>query len=220
MHQNANVTFNTNESLLLMSTLLSLQPRASGGGSGGKTADDVVIDLATVFESQMPAVMENEEAGPTTFVIQSNGLLNSLAICLAQEMIKFNKLLGVMRRSLNDVKKAIRGMIVMSSDLDAMYTAFMNNQLPSIWERASFASLKTLGSWVNDLIYRVGFMRNWLKNGQPAAFSLPVFFFPQVGPSSVTYMLEIFSRLFFKIISLPFSTAYIYRSYVSHCCCI
>jgi dynein heavy chain len=43
MHTNANVTFNTNESLLLMATLLSLQPRASGGGTG-KTSDDVVVE--------------------------------------------------------------------------------------------------------------------------------------------------------------------------------
>lgn len=45
------------------------------------------------------------------------------------------RLLGKMLSSLKDLKKAIRGMIVMSSDLDAMYTAFLNNQLPSIWVR-------------------------------------------------------------------------------------
>ncbi len=85
-----------------------------------------------------------------------------------------------MMSSLRDIKKAIKGMIVMSSDLDAMYTAFLNNQLPSIWERVSFASLKSLGSWVTDLIFRVSFMRVWLVKGEPAAFPLPVFFFPQV----------------------------------------
>jgi dynein heavy chain len=90
MHENANVTFNTNESLTLMATLLSLQPRSSGGGSG-KTSDDVVIELATAFESQCPALLSEDDAGPTTFVIQPNGLLNSLAICLDQEMVKFNR---------------------------------------------------------------------------------------------------------------------------------
>lgn len=47
---------------------------------------------------------------------------------------------------MSDIKKAIKGMIVMSSDLDAMYTSFLNNQLPALWERVSFASLKTLVS--------------------------------------------------------------------------
>lgn len=85
-----------------------------------------------------------------------------------------------MTDSLRDIRKAIKGMIVMSSDLDAMYTSFLNNQLPRIWERASFASLKSLGSWVADLIFRVKFMRTWLLSGEPNAFPLPVFFFPQV----------------------------------------
>ncbi len=180
MHENANVTFNTNESLNLMATMLSLQPRSSGGGAGGKTSDDVVIELATMFEAQCPAMMLEEDAGPTTFVIQPNGLMTSLAICLAQEIIKFNRLQATMMTTLKDIKKAIKGMIVMSSELDAMYTSFMNNQLPGIWERVSFASLKSLGSWVKDLIFRVSFMRTWLLNGQPATFPLPVFFFPQV----------------------------------------
>lgn len=82
-------------------------------------------------------------------------------------------------------------MIVMSSDLDAMYTAFLNNQLPGIWEKVSFASLKSLGSWVTDLIFRVKFMREWLLKGEPAAFPLPVFFFPQVS--------SLFSNLFVSL---------------------
>jgi dynein heavy chain, axonemal len=96
-----------------------------------------------------------------------------------------------MRSSLSDIKKAIRGFIVMSSDLDAMYTAFLNNRLPSIWEKVSFASLKTLGSWVKDLVYRVKFMDSWVVNGQPAAFPLPVFFFPQ---GFMTASLQTFAR--------------------------
>jgi len=190
MHENANVTFNTNESLTLMATLLSLQPRSSGGGSG-KTSDDVVIDQATVFEEQCPELLLVDDAGPTTFVIQSNGLMTSLAICLDQEMIKFNRLISKMKSTLRDIKKAIYGMIVMSSDLDAMYTSFLRNQVPSIWEKVSFASLKTLGSWVTDLLFRVQFMRTWLKNGEPAAFPLPVFFFPQ---GFMTASLQTFAR--------------------------
>jgi len=190
MHENANVTFNTNESLNLMATILSLQPRSSGGGSG-KTSDEIVSELATGFETVCPDVLNYDDAGPTTFIIQPNGLLKSLAICLEQEMIKFNRLIMRLRSSLRDVKKAIRGMIVMSSDLDALYTSFLNNQLPKIWEKVSFASLKSLGSWYTDLIYRVSFMKEWLLNGQPAAFPLPVFFFPQ---GFMTASLQTFAR--------------------------
>ena len=190
MHENADLTFNTNESLQLMNAMLSLQPRLSGG-VGALSSDDIVIELASTFESLLPEVLSEDEAGSTTFVLQNNGLLTSLAICLTQEMIKFNRLLEVMKSSLADVKRAIRGMIVMSSDLDSMYSSFLNNQLPAIWERVSFASLKTLGSWVADLVDRVRFMRRWLERGQPAVFLLPVFFFPQ---GFMTASLQTFAR--------------------------
>eukprot|EP01036_Dinobryon_divergens_P007822 gene7822-10441_t len=139
----------------------------------------MVIALADALEAQCPEKLNEESAGPTTFVIQPNGLLPSLAICLVQEMIKFNRMISTMRHSLTDLKRAIRGMAVMSGELDAMYSSLLSNGVPKIWEKVSFASLKTLASWAADLVYRVTFMRSWLKGGQPAAFPLPVFFFPQ-----------------------------------------
>ena len=179
MHENANVTFNLNESLSLMDAMLNLQPKSSGSGSSGRSTDDIVTELAASIKSMCPALLTEDEQGETTFAIQENGLMTSLAICLSQEMVKFNRLIDVMTRSLDDIKKAICGAKEMSADLDAMYTAFLNNKLPGIWERVSFASLKTLSSWVKDLVDRVDFMRTWLVNGQPASFPLPAFFFPQ-----------------------------------------
>jgi dynein heavy chain len=118
-------------------------------------------------------------------------LLPSLAIVLTQEMVKFNRLLSTMTRSLSDVKRAIQGFIVMSADLDQMYNAFMNNQLPALFEKVSFASLKTLASWNADLLFRVDFFRFWLTKGQPACFPLPAFFFPQ---GFMTGTLQTFAR--------------------------
>lgn len=37
-----------------------------------------------------------------------------------------------------------------------MYTSFMNNQVPALWTRVSFASLKSLSSWTKDLLFRWG----------------------------------------------------------------
>lgn len=62
-------------------------------------------------------------------MIQENGLLDSLAIVLTQEMVKFNRLLTTMVSTLADLQKAIKGLIVMTSDLDMMYTSFLTNQV-------------------------------------------------------------------------------------------
>ena len=125
-------------------------------------------------------------------------------------------LLTVMVNSLSDIRKAIKGMIVMSSDLDAMYTSFLNNQLPGIWERASFASLKSLGSWVADLVFRVKFMRTWLVSGQPHAFPLPVFFFPQVSVYWGVLYTPMLFWWYFLYIHTPYTyimCIYIHKSY-------
>lgn len=82
-----------------------------------------------------------------------------------------------MRTSLIMLKKAIKGFIVMSEELDAMYSSFTNGRVPKNWQ--AYPSLKPLSSWYADLILRVEFMNNWLVNGQPTAFWMSGFFFPQ-----------------------------------------
>ena len=52
--------------------ILSLQPRESSGG-GGKSNDEIVTELAEELESQVPALLLDEDAGPTTFVVQVAG---------------------------------------------------------------------------------------------------------------------------------------------------
>ena len=191
MHQNANTTFMTAESQALMGSVLSLQPRSGGGGGAAKSPDEIVLEAAAALKEQVPGYLLDDDAGATTFVIQPNGLLTSLATVLKQEMVKFNRLLKRMNGSLSDIEKAIGGFILMTTDLDDMYTSLMNNQVPPIWMKVSFASLKTLGSWMKDTVFRLEFMSGWLVNGLPIVFPLPVFFFPQ---GFMTGTLQTFAR--------------------------
>jgi len=39
-----------------------------------------------------------------------------------------------------------------------VYTAFLNNQVPAIWANAAYPSLKSLASWIKDLLLRCDFM--------------------------------------------------------------
>ncbi len=78
-------------------------------------------------------------------------------------MEKFNRLLTVVRRTLIELKKAIKGFVVMSQELDNMFISFLNNQVPPNWKKVSYASLKPLSSWFKDLIERVEVLRSWLE---------------------------------------------------------
>jgi len=178
MHDNANIAFQRNGSVELVNNILGLQPRSSGGGDG-MSSDDIVANSAGDFQAMVPGNLLEEDAGETTFVIMPNGLLSSIATVLTQEMVKFNRLLNAIRSTLIDLKKAIQGQIVMSLDLDKMYTSFLNTQVPELWSRVGFASLKGLASWFVDLIARIEFLQIWVKNGEPPSYALNVFFFPQ-----------------------------------------
>lgn len=51
--------------------------------------------------------------------------------------------------------------------------------------------MKPLGSWIEDLILRVNFLKNWVQNGTPNIFWMSGFFFPQ---AFVTGSLQNYAR--------------------------
>ena len=114
------------------------------------------------------------------FAPMSTRHANSLTIVLTQEMERFNSLLGVLKSSLNDLQRAVQGLVVMSSNLDEMYNSLLNNQLPQLWKESAYPSLKPLASWISDFRARMAFFDKWIREGQPLCFWLPAFFFPQV----------------------------------------
>jgi len=178
LHHNARITFETQETLKLLDTITALQPR-TGGGAGGESPEEMVSALCEKLEGDMPVKLDREEAGLTTFEPNEKGDLDSLQIVLLHEMSRFNKLLARVKQTLIDLRKAIKGLVVMSGELDSMFGSMLINKVPLLWEKVSFLSLKPLSSWVKDLQSRVAFFRTWLVQGRPVCFAMPAFFFPQ-----------------------------------------
>eukprot|EP01006_Ploeotia_vitrea_P030605 TRINITY_DN62980_c0_g2_i1.p1 TRINITY_DN62980_c0_g2~~TRINITY_DN62980_c0_g2_i1.p1 ORF type:complete len:978 (-),score=124.16 TRINITY_DN62980_c0_g2_i1:124-2967(-) len=177
LSSNADITFQKNESAQFMDTVISIQPR--GSSAGGRSPDEEVQDMAHGLLGQVPPLISNENAHPSIFKVTKQGIMKSLSTVLVQEVERFNKLLRVVRKSLDDLIKAINGEVVMSSELDLMYQSFLFQKVPKIWANAAYPSLKPLGSWFEDLLKRVTFLRDWMENGQPKSFWISGFFFPQ-----------------------------------------
>ena len=87
------------------------------------------METAADILKQIPPLLDKASAGPDTFVVLETGLVSSLDTVLSQEIDKFNCLLERIKASLISLDKAIRGLIVMSLDLDKMYMSFLINQV-------------------------------------------------------------------------------------------
>ncbi len=189
LHSNAAITFNLQEARKLLDTVLSLQPRLAPSGAAsdgsGKTPEEALVELAAQIEAGLPPELSKERASVvrSPFAPLASGHDNSLGTVLLQEMDRFNALRGVLKRSCYELQRAVKGLAVMSSQLEDMAVALANNQVPSLWAKAAYPSLKPLAAWVRDFSARMAFMENWVTEGQPPNFWLPGFFFPQVSVS-------------------------------------
>ncbi|XP_059179969.1 dynein axonemal heavy chain 6 [Centropristis striata] len=178
MHENANLAFQRQETMTLISTILDVNPRSSAC-HGAKSNDDIVCELAESILAKLPERLDMDEAAETLFVQDDNGRLNSLTTVLGQETDRFNNLLRVLKMSLVTLQKAIAGLVVMSEEMDRIYTSFLINQVPTHWANSAYPSLKPLASWVRDLTLRTSFIQTWITCGQPKSFWISGFFFPQ-----------------------------------------
>jgi dynein heavy chain len=192
MHENANIAFQMQESGYTTDTIMGLQAQDSSGGGSGKSLDEIVGDfVADLLETLPPKLSPDEDEGTGQFDVDDEGLMDSMTTVLSHEMNRFNKLINVILRILNEMNKALQGLVVMSDELDAVYSAITTNVVPPAWAKAAYPSLKPLGSWVKDLFERIAFIRKWLVEGKPKAFWLSGFYFPQ---GFMTGMLQSHSR--------------------------
>lgn len=83
------------------------------------------------------------------------------------------------RRSLQNLVQAMKGLALMSSELDAVGTALFNGKVPDLWLKKSFPSLKPLGAYIKEVQDRIQFFQLWVDHGQPTKFWLSGFFFTQ-----------------------------------------
>lgn len=173
MHNNANITSALAETFNMFDIILALQPRVSSGG--GVSRESLIEHQARAIEERLPPLFE-VEAISIRYPVMYEESMNTV---LVQEVQRYNALLGVMKSTLPNLQKALKGLVVMSAELETMANAIFNQKVPPQWEKKAYPSLKALASWVDDLLERVKFLTKWVDTGIPPVFWLSGFFFPQ-----------------------------------------
>lgn len=170
---------------LLDGVLLTQLQITSAGAEGN--AEATVSNLAADILSKMPPQFDLEYVSKKYPVLY----MNSMNTVLRQELIRFNRLTVVIKSSLKNIQKAVKGEVVMSPDLEEVFFSISIGKVPSIWDKKSYPSLKPLGSYVNDLLARIAFLQDWIDNDAPVVFWISGFFFTQ---SFLTGVLQNYAR--------------------------
>ncbi|KAL6609170.1 dynein heavy chain and region D6 of dynein motor-domain-containing protein [Neocallimastix sp. 'constans'] len=207
MHENANITFAQQEAQGLFNTLLMLMPKQTQS-SNGKSRDEQITETVQSIQQRIPQPFNLKEI-LIKYPIDYN---ESMSTVLTQEVVRFNRLITVIHSTLKDLIKAIKGLVVMSKALEEMENSIYLNKVPALWEAKAYPSLKSLSSWVDDLIARIEFLQQWIDNGIPKVFWISGFFFPQAFLTGTLqnfarkYVISIDSLSFgFKVIDKPYN---------------
>eukprot|EP01135_Chromosphaera_perkinsii_P000898 Nk52_evm61s152 gene=Nk52_evmTU61s152 len=185
MHDNVDITRDIAETKTLFESILLTEAQAGGGG--GKKSDDVVAEISQDILKKLPDDFDIEAVGELYPVMYEE----SMNTVLVQELARFNNLTSVVRRSLIDLQKAIKGLVVMSADLEDVGQSLLKNKQPALWQGKSYPSLKPLGGYVIDLLLRLKFLQDWIDLKAPPVFWISGFYFTQ---SFLTGALQNFSR--------------------------
>jgi dynein heavy chain len=99
--------------------------------------------------------------------------------------------------------KALKGLVVMSNELEAISNSIALNQVPKAWASVAYPSMKPLSAWVDDLMERLQFVLTWIDRGVPSVFWISGFYFPQ---AFLTGSLQNFARKYkFAIDTVAFN---------------
>ncbi|NXF75625.1 DYH7 protein, partial [Sclerurus mexicanus] len=173
LHENVDIAKDLQETKILFESLLLTQGGGTQGTSGG--GDSTLYAIADDILSKLPNDFDIESC-LLKYPVRYEESMNTV---LVQEMERFNNLIRTIRITLINLKKAIKGLVVMDAELEALSGSLLVGKVPEKWAQHSYPSLKPLGSYIVDLLARLKFLQDWYELGKPAVFWLSGFYFTQ-----------------------------------------
>uniref|UniRef100_A0A670IHN2 Dynein axonemal heavy chain 12 n=1 Tax=Podarcis muralis TaxID=64176 RepID=A0A670IHN2_PODMU len=174
LHDNVDISKDLQQTKILFESLILTQGGSHQGGSSGG-GDTALYEIADDILSKLPSDYDIE-AALLKYPVRYEESMNTV---LVQEMERFNNLIRTIRTTLVNLKKAIKGLVVMDSELEALCGSLLVGKVAENWAKRSYPSLKPLGSYILDFLERLKFLQEWYESGKPCVFWLSGFFFTQ-----------------------------------------
>eukprot|EP00002_Diphylleia_rotans_P022035 TRINITY_DN430_c0_g2_i1.p1 TRINITY_DN430_c0_g2~~TRINITY_DN430_c0_g2_i1.p1 ORF type:complete len:4080 (+),score=854.57 TRINITY_DN430_c0_g2_i1:199-12438(+) len=175
LHPNAEIGFQTLEGNILFTTISDLQGNvSSGAGAGAGGSEEAAI--SRTLEGLLRQIPENFNLLDIVSRIPER---SPYIVVFLQECERMNILISEIRRSLNELKMGLAGLLNFTESMEALQLALITDRVPASWEKVAYPSLKKLGAWFGDLLLRVKQLTNWTRNLERAVIVwLPGLFNP------------------------------------------
>jgi len=196
-HVNADITKDQQETNQLLGSILKTLDVATS--SGGQSKEELLDEISDSILEKLDTALPNPKGFDEEVVAQKYPVVyeESMNTVLQQECMRYNTLTCQIRKTLRDLKKALKGQIVMSADLEGMANSMSIGRVPTLWtaNSLSYPSLKPLMSYIEDLVLRLNFFKDWIANGIPTIMWISGIFFTQ---AMLTGALQNFARKYTK----------------------
>lgn len=182
-HINAEITSQILDSTELLDCILSLTPQKMVAGASAE--DTGTLKIVQELRENIPELID-------VYALKQKLKAddNPLNVVLVQEITRYNRLLRLLKSSCEQLELGIKGLVVISPELEDCQTAIGESKVPQAWSFAYF-SLKPLANWFEDLRARYDFLDNWAQKGIPLTFWIGAFTYPT---GFTTSLLQRFSR--------------------------
>ncbi|KAG5338491.1 DYH8 protein, partial [Acromyrmex heyeri] len=174
LHPNADITYQSNTTQIVLDTIISVQPKEAGA-VGVESREVVVARHAKEMLEKVPQLYDMFEVKER---LQAMDHTTPMNIFLKQEIDRIQIVIKLIRIMLKDLLLAIEGIIIMSEDLRDVFDNIYDARIPKTWKARSWESV-SLGFWFTELLERNQQFSTWLQSGRPAKFWMTGFFNPQ-----------------------------------------
>ena len=181
---NASTITSRNEAIQIFNSLIEIQPTLVAS-SDIISEEQFALNLIDGLISQVPKPFNIHN------FLKKFDLKETLSTVLHHEIILYNKLLTVISDSLQEMRKGLKGLILIDEKLDRLNRRLLSNHVPEIWLEFSYPSILNLRNYMEDLVKRVNFLDSWVRIGSPIVFHLGAFFHPE---EFLTAILQMFAR--------------------------
>jgi dynein heavy chain len=172
---------NTNQLFTKLTTLNSTTTKIS------KEDQEQIVSKMNELLETLPKEFDIEECSK---VYPEEGTKYENAV-LIQELKKYNVLLRIVKESLSDLQKALKGQSLMVPSVEEVMISLLNGQVPEMWRAYSYPTTETSLLWFRNLKARIEFFREWVGKGSVESYWISAFFYPS---SFLTSILQNYSR--------------------------